>query len=166
MIGSGGKVVVSSNAVWNIGSLTTSMNGSLYITNGGQVFATNNAYVYPGSSSLILISGTNSLFSDNQTLFPGALGTIIVSNGATWSGYTSIQIGNGSASTNNQVIVTGPRFALVEYRLGYSHPLGQWPVWAATACTLTFPRVAVSWLAGWLTVGPAVGGSRAATRCW
>src|SRR5262249_40350544 len=48
-LGANGKVVVTSNAVWNIGSLTTTINGSLYVTNGGTVIATNGTYIYPST---------------------------------------------------------------------------------------------------------------------
>ncbi len=90
---------------------------SLTVTNGGQLYGSNDSIGYTGSNNTLLITGSNSLYSNAGTLLIGisnATGnSLVISNGATARVAGLTTIGNNSSNTgDNTILVTGTNSTL------------------------------------------------------
>ncbi len=119
-IRAGAQVTVTSNAVWNTGLNTLTVNGSLVMSNGGKSFQTN-----VNQSGQVLLSGTGTTWNTFSMALASAGSSTIISNGAAlYINGNGNALQNGvSAGNRNSITVTGPGSVLTNgtvTAIGYS----------------------------------------------
>lgn len=109
-------VVAGAGSVWsNRADLCVGYSGvrnRFYVTNAGTVANANGylGYNTTGASNLVVVAGTNSLWTNRTSLMIGRLGPrneLLITNGATVAGYDASLAGDVS-SFSNRVVVAGP----------------------------------------------------------
>lgn len=160
--------VYSALYAWYNSPLIIGYDGSgnrMVITNGATVSggASLTGYIGYNSDALsnsVLVTGTNSLWYNPQTLLVGQAGSsssLVITNGGQVDGGLSVIIGNLSSSSNNSVLVTGAGSLLSAGVGGLSiGGSGSGTLTVASGATVSAPSIGIA--TGTLNVG-VLGGS-------